>query len=145
MHAMLGSTIPGGWVGDERTESRNAHQPYCIPLHFCYCCQMNWWLVEQRVINGFLDLRRVHSYSMGRWTLSGADVQTLWHGVLETVWLHCDEVQHLDACEDWKVVCWCRTQASSHNSQGVVDGGVSEAGVSTAAPDRSAVLCCWMH
>jgi len=34
-----------------------------------------------------------------------------------------------------------RAQASSHNSQGVVDGGVDEAGVSTAEPDRSAVLC----
>ena len=30
-------------------------------------------------------------------------------------------------------------QASSHNLQGLVDGGVNEAGVSTAAPDRSAV------
>jgi len=26
--------------------------------------------------------------------------------------------------------------------QGVVDGSVNEAGVSTAAPGRSAVLCC---
>jgi len=47
----------------------------------------------------------------------------------------------LDACEDWKVVRWCRTQASSHNSQGVVDGGVGKAGMSTEAPIRSAVLC----
>jgi len=43
----------------------------------------------------------------------------------------------LDACEEWKVVRWCRTQASSHNSQSVVDGGVDEAGMTTAAPDRS--------
>jgi len=41
----------------------------------------------------------------------------------------------------WKVVRWCSTQASSHNSQGVVDGGVDEAGMSTVAPERSAVLC----
>jgi len=47
----------------------------------------------------------------------------------------------LNACEDWKVVRWRRTQASSHNSQGVVDGGVDEAGMSTAAPNRSALLC----
>ena len=46
-----------------------------------------------------------------------------------------------DACDYWKVVRWCRTQTSSHNSQGVVDGGVSKAGVSTAAPNRSALLC----
>jgi len=32
-------------------------------------------------------------------------------------------------------------QASSHNSQGVVNGKVDEVGGSTAAADRSAVLC----
>jgi len=48
-------------------------------------------------------------------------------------------LSRLDACENWKVVRWCRTQASSHNSQGVVDGGVNAAGMSTAAPDRSVV------
>jgi len=44
------------------------------------------------------------------------------------------KLSRLDACKGWKVVCWCRTQASSHNSQGVVDGGVDEAGMSTPAP-----------
>jgi len=57
---------------------------------------------------------------------------------------HCGSIvtklSRLDACEDWMVVRWCRAQASSHNSQGVVDGGVDKAGVSTAAPDRSTVL-----
>ena len=50
----------------------------------------------------------------------------------------------MDACEDWKVVRWSRTQTSRHNSQGVVDGGVDEAGMSTAAPNGaqySAVEC----
>ena len=28
---------------------------------------------------------------MDGWALSGADVQAPWHGVLELVWLHCDE------------------------------------------------------
>jgi len=42
-----------------------------------------------------------------------------------------------------KVVRWCRTQTSSHRSQGVVDGTVNEADMSTAAPDRSAILC-WL-
>jgi len=37
------------------------------------------------------------------------------------------KLSRFDACKDWKVVRWCRTQASSHNSQGVVDGGVNEA------------------
>ena len=54
------------------------------------------------------------------------------------------KLSRLDACEGTKVVRWCRTQASSHNSQGVVDGKVSKAGVSAAASNRSAVLCCRM-
>jgi len=37
----------------------------------------------------------------------------------------------LNACEDRKVGRWCRTQVSSHNLQGVVDGRVNEACVST--------------
>ena len=45
------------------------------------------------------------------------------------------KLSRLDACEDWKVVRWCRPQASSHNSQGVVDGGVNKVGVNTATPD----------
>jgi len=45
-----------------------------------------------------------------------------------------------DAREDRKVIHWCRTQASSHSLQSVVDGKVNESGVSTAVPDRSAVL-----
>ena len=46
------------------------------------------------------------------------------------------KLTRLDACEDWKVVRWCGTQASSHNSQGVVDGGVDKVSMSTAAPDK---------
>ena len=55
------------------------------------------------------------------------------------------KLNRLDACNDWKVVRWCRTQASSHNWQGVIDGVVSETGMSTATPNRSAILCGWMH
>jgi len=51
------------------------------------------------------------------------------------------KLSRLDVCEDRKVACWCRVQASSHNSQGVVDGGVDKAGMSTATPNRSAVIC----
>ena len=69
------------------------------------------------------------------------------HGTMR--WRQCGSIamklSRLDACEGWKVVRWCRTQASSHNSQGVVDGGVDEAGMSTAAPDRRTVLCGWVH
>ena len=74
--------------------------------------------------------------------LSGADVQAPWDGVLEIVWLHCDESQQVGCLRGLgKVVRWCRTQASIHNSQGVVDDGVDEVGMSTAATDRSTVLC----
>ena len=55
------------------------------------------------------------------------------------------KLSRLDTCEDWKVVRWCRMQTSSHNSQGVVDVGVYKAGMSTAAPNRSAVLCSQMY
>ena len=51
------------------------------------------------------------------------------------------KLSRLDACEDWKAVRWFRAQASSHNLQGVVDKGVDEAGMSTAAPYRCSVLC----
>ena len=67
------------------------------------------------------------------------------HGT--TRWRECGfivtKLSSMDACEDRKVVRWYTVQTSSHNLQGVVDGSrVSEAIVRTAAPDRSAVLCC---
>jgi len=46
----------------------------------------------------------------------------------------------LEACEDWKVVRWCRTQASSRNLQGIIDGGVDEAGMSTATSEARSAL-----
>ena len=55
------------------------------------------------------------------------------------------KLSRLDDCEDWKVVCWCNTQASIHHSQGVVDGWVDEAGMGTTAPDRCVVLCGCVH
>jgi len=42
-------------------------------------------------------------------------------------------LSRLDACEHWNVVHWCRTQVSSQNLQGVVDGRVDEVCVITAA------------
>jgi len=40
------------------------------------------------------------------------------------------KLSRLNACENRMVVCWCKTQASSHNLQGVVDGNVNEVGIS---------------
>ena len=48
------------------------------------------------------------------------------------------KLSRLDAREGMKIVHCCRTQASSHSSQSVVDGRVSEAGVRTGAPGRGA-------
>jgi len=42
------------------------------------------------------------------------------------------------------VTTLCRTHASGHSSQGIADDKVSNAGVSTTAPGRSAILCYWM-
>ena len=44
-----------------------------------------------------------------------------------------------DVCKDRKIVWWCRTPASSHSWQGVVDDRMNE-----VAPGRTAVLCCWI-
>ena len=68
------------------------------------------------------------------------DVQAPWDGVLETVWLLATKTSRLDACEDRKIVRWCRTQTSIQSSQGVFGDRVNEVGVSMAAPDKSAVL-----
>jgi len=54
------------------------------------------------------------------------------------------KLSRLDACNDGRIKSrhpLCRTQASSHSSQGVVDDGVDKASVNTATPDRSAVFC----
>ena len=116
LHAVLGSAISRGWVEDESAESRSEPQPFCIPPHFCYCCQMNTWVVEHRVQNECLDLRfRTFSLDIDSWALSG---ETFSASV--------------------------GRQASCHISQDVVDGGVDKADVSTAAPDRRTLLCSWM-
>jgi len=52
------------------------------------------------------------------------------------------KLSRLDACKDRRVACWCRVQASGHNSPGVVDDRINDMGVSTATPYRSAVLSC---
>jgi len=61
--------------------------------------------------------------------------------VLEIVWLLCNEAQHVGCPRGLEGCPLVWTQASSHNLQGVVDGGVNKAGMSTVARNRSAVLC----
>ena len=63
--------------------------------HFCCCGQMNWCVVARRARMGVSIWDAVHSQSVDRWVLSGADVKAPWHGVLEAVWLLCDEAQQV--------------------------------------------------
>ena len=89
----------------------------------------------------------VHSHSMDRWVPSRGVVEmSSPHGM--TCYRQCGsfatKLSRLDACENRKVVRWCRTQASGHKSQGVVGGSVNEVGISIAAPDWTPVACCWM-
>jgi len=67
--------------------------PVIFIFWLIYCCQINWWVVVRRVQMGVSIWGAVHLHSLDGWALSGADVQAPWHGVLETVWLHCDEAQ----------------------------------------------------
>jgi len=53
--------------------------------------------------------------------MSGTDVQAPWHGALKTM----DFMRQSSAGEGRKIVGWLSTQASSHNSQCVVDDKVS--------------------
>ena len=89
-----------------------------------YCCyQMNWWAVERQVQMHVSIWGAVHLHSMDRRGPNGAGVQAPWHGVLETVWLHGDEIQQvgcLRGLEDFSLVwdagiqsqftrrCWCQ-------------------------------------
>jgi len=106
--ALLGRVIPGGgyrclelkcgvlWgspptphsIGDPPTAS---HVCCC-----CCCCQKNWWVVVRRVQMSVSIWGAVHLHLMDGWALGGADVHAPWHGVLETVWLHCDEAQQVE-------------------------------------------------
>jgi len=42
--------------------------------HVCCCCQINWWVVVQRVVSIW---SAVHLHSMDGWALSEADVQAV--------------------------------------------------------------------
>jgi len=142
----------GAGVGEENAESCGVVRPLRIPLVIrpmirTYVVVVKW---TNEILCGGYKLGvsiwgTVRLHWMDGWALSRADAQAPWHGTLETVWLHCDETQQVGCLKNWKVVRWCRTQACSHCLQGVVDGGFDEAGMSTAAPDRSTVLCSWMH
>jgi len=116
-----------------------APQTFCIPQHFCYCHQMNRCVVEQGVQMGVSISYAVHSHSMDRWVLSEADVKDPCEGVLETVWLLCNEAQQVGCLRRWED-CLLVLDASIQSQLARCHWWqVSEAGMSTAAPARSAV------
>jgi len=59
------------------------------------CCQRTWWVAMRQVQTGVSIWGAMHLHSMDGWALSGADVQAPWHGILEIVWLHCDEAEQV--------------------------------------------------
>jgi len=145
-HAVLGRTIPGGWDGDGSTESRSALQLSAFNRwsaqgvallllssdKLMSCCAVR--------TNGCLDLRRrasaLHAQASAEWDRCPDSMA--WRARDSTCALQRSSVGWMPA-RNQKIVRWCRTQAPSHHSQGVVGGRLNEAGVSTAAPDRSVV------
>ena len=115
--------------------------PPRAPHLFC-CCEMNWWVVVRPVQMGVSIWDAVHSHSMDRWALSGADVQAPWHGVLETVWLLCDGAQQVGCLRGWEYWLLFRTQATSHSLKGVIGGRIKEAGVRLWALQHQAGAQC---
>jgi len=132
-HAVLGRVIPGGWVPASWMKLRIL---VALSVYSAFQCAARTLLSDELMsccavgTNGCLDLRCC------AFALGGAGVQAPWHGVVEHGSI-ATTLSRLDACGDGKVVHWCNTQTSSHNSQGVVN----EADVNAAAPDRSTVLC----
>ena len=98
----------GAGVGDENAESCGVFCPFRIPSVIC-------------------PVRR--TYIVLRKTDVLLCVGYRWEFRFEapcicTQWMGEHKLSNLDSFVDGKVVRGCRTQASSHNSQGVVDGGV---------------------
>jgi len=89
----------GDDVGDESTESRSVVQllripPVIRPEHrTSVVVRDDWWVVVRRIQMGVSIWDALHSHPMGRWALSGSDVQAPWEGELETVWLLCNKAQ----------------------------------------------------
>jgi len=147
--ALLGRVISKGWVP---VSGMKVQSLVGLSAH----STLHWWSAQcaARVLLSDKLMRRVrmvvsiwgavHLHSMYRWALIGAGVQASKQGVLETVLFHCNEAQQVGCLREWEgCLLWCRTQAYSHNLQGVISR-VSKTGVSTAALDRSRVFCGWI-
>ena len=133
----------GGWVPVSGMKMRSL---VALFAHYAFhwWSQRNWWDVVLREQMGVSIWDAVHLHSMDGWALSGADVQAPWHGVLETVWLHCDEARQV-GCLRWLEGCPLVWDAGIQSQLARRRWwGVDKAIMSNAAPDRRAVLCGWM-
>jgi len=123
----------GACVGDENAEPCVDVRPPCIPLVIPhYAARMLLLLLSDELMsccaagrNGCLDLRRRASALNGRATAQRSRCPG---SVARRAIRQCGSIAtkliKLDACEDWKVVRWCRTQASGYDWHSVVDVGV---------------------
>ena len=139
---VLGWAIPGGWVGVKvwsLVVLNNLIVPSVIRVQGRTSVIVVRW-TDELLCSGHKWVSQFESPCIP------TEMSRL-HGT--SCWRPCGsfatKLNRLDACKHGKIVRWYRTQASSHSSQSVVGGRVSEAGMNTAAPDRSAVLCCWMN
>ena len=152
--AILERVIPGGWVPVSGMKMRSL---VGLSAH----CAFHWWSTHwaERMLlsdelmrccaastNGCLDLRRRAFARDGR---------------VSAEWSRCpgsmaqrsrDSLAPLRrSSAGWmsarigRLSAGVGRSASSHNSQGVIDGVVDEAVMSPAAPGRRAVLCGWMY
>jgi len=104
-------------------------------------CYLGPRFLEFNMPNGtHMDAHKIYDLSF----VNFKSVFLTWSPVLLICYmLRAALIRHwLDACKDEKAVHWIRTQVSSYSWQSVIDDRANEADVSTAAPDRSAVLCC---
>ena len=95
---------------------------------------------------GVSILDAVYSHSVNRWGLSEAGVQAPWYryGVLETVWLLCDEAQKVGCLLGWERCPLVEDAGIQSQFARRRWGRVNETGMSPAAPDSSAVSCSWI-
>ena len=139
----------GAGVEDENVESCEVVRPLCTPLVIRPVCHTHVGVVT------WTDELLCSRYKWVSW-FEVPCICTQWTGerwVEKVSRLHgtacqrqCDSMQQSPG--GWipaRIGRLSSGVASSHNSQGVIDGRVNEVGVSTAAPDRGAVLCGEMH
>ena len=125
--AFLGRVIPGGWVpvADACGIVRPLRIPLVIrPVRRTYVV-VRW--TNEMVCGGY---KRVSRFEVPcictRWMGEHwVEQMSRLHGT--SCWRQCGstvtKASRLDACEDWKVIRWCRTQTSSHNRKAALMAG----------------------